>query len=85
MIEDMIAKPLQEAAEEAMQTADCYKEISESRKLQAGKEESSAKTQSRIGKGDSSVAKLIELVSTLSEEFTEIDAAVADAIGDPGE
>merc|ERR1719265_41912 len=79
MIEDMIAKLLQEAAEEATQKAFCDKEIGESKKSQADKEESLAKTQSRIDKGDSSVAKLTELVATLSKEVAEIDAAVADA------
>jgi len=78
MIEDMIAKLLQEAAEEATQKAFCDKEIGESKKSQADKEESLAKTQSRIDKGDSSVAKLSELVATLSKEVAEIDAAVAD-------
>jgi len=79
MVEDMIAKLLQEAAEEATQKAFCDKEIGESKKSQADKEESLAKTQSRIDKGDSTVAKLTEMVATLSKEVAEIDAAVADS------
>merc|ERR1719281_244360 len=79
MIEDMIAKLLQEAAEEATQKAFCDEEIGKSKKSQAEKEASLAKTQARIDKAESSVAKLTELVATLSKEVADIDAAVADA------
>jgi septal ring factor EnvC (AmiA/AmiB activator) len=79
MIEDMIAKLLQEAAEEATQKAFCDEEIGKSKKSQAEKEESLDKTNTRIAKGESSVAKLSELVATLSKEIAEIDASVAES------
>merc|ERR1719399_2290408 len=79
MIEDMIAKLLQEAAEEATQKAFCDEEIGKSKKSQSEKEASLAKTQARIDKAESSVAKLTELVATLSKEVADIDASVADA------
>jgi len=79
MIEDMIAKLLQEAAEEADQKAFCDKEIGESKASQAQKEESLAKTEARLDKASSSVAKLTELVTTLTKEVADIDAAVSDA------
>merc|ERR1719240_1248825 len=79
MIEDMIAKLLQEAAEEATQKAFCDEEIGKSKKSQSEKEASLAKTQARIDKADSTVAKLTEAVATLSKEVAEIDAAVKDA------
>jgi hypothetical protein len=79
MIEDMIAKLLQEAAEEATQKAFCDEEIGKSTKSQSEKEASLAKTQARIDKAESSVAKLTELVATLSKEVADIDASVADA------
>merc|ERR1712159_945143 len=71
MIEDMIAKLLQEAAEEATQKAFCDEEIGKSKKSQAEKEASLAKTQARIDKADASVAKLSELISTLSKEVAD--------------
>jgi len=79
MIESMMQKLLQEAAEEATQKAFCDAEIGKSKKSKADKEESLAKTQARIDKGDASTAKLSELVATLSQEIAEIDANVADA------
>jgi len=79
MVEDMIAKLLREAAEEADQKAFCDEEIGKSKKSQSEKEESLAKTQTRLDKGDASVAKLTELVTTLSKEVADIDASVADA------
>merc|ERR1719271_1238520 len=63
MIEEMIAKLLQEAAEEADKKAFCDKEVGESKESKASKEESLAKTQSRLDKASSTVAKLTEMVS----------------------
>merc|ERR1719321_2091740 len=79
MIEEMIAKLLQEAAEEADQKAFCDKEIGESKASKEDKETKLAKVTSRIEKGDSAVAQLTEQVSTLSKELAEIDAAVTEA------
>jgi septal ring factor EnvC (AmiA/AmiB activator) len=79
MIEDMIAKLLQEAAEAASQKAFCDEEIGKSKKSKAEKEESLAKTQARLDKGDASVAKLTELVTTLSNEVANIDSTMAEA------
>ena len=79
MVEDMIAKLLRVAAEEADQKAFCDEEIGKSKKSQSEKEESLAKTQTRLDKGDASVAKLTELVTTLSKEVADIDASVAEA------
>lgn len=79
MVEDMIAKLLQEAAEAASQKAFCDEEIGKSEKSQAEKEESLAKTQARLDKGDASVAKLTELVSTISNEIAATDSTMAEA------
>merc|ERR1719313_3167123 len=79
MIEDMIAKLLQEAAEEADKKAFCDAETGKSKKSQAEKEESLAKTQARIDKSDASIAKLSELVASLSGEVAALDTSVSDA------
>merc|ERR1719454_2869127 len=79
MVEDMIDKLLQEAAEEATQKAFCDEEIGKSKESKSQKETSLSKTQSRIDKADATVAKLTELVATLTKEVADIDAGVADA------
>merc|ERR1719159_806276 len=79
MIEDMIAKLLQEAAEEATQKAFCDKEIGESKASQADKEGKLGKVNSRLEKAESSTATLTEQITTLSKEVAESDAAVAAA------
>lgn len=79
VLEAMIEKLLQEAAEEASQKAFCDEEIGKSTKSQAQKEASLAKTQARLDKTDSSIAKLMELVATLSKEISAIDTSSADA------
>jgi len=79
MLESMIDKLLQEAAEEATQKAFCDEEIGKSKKSQAQKEESLAKTQARLDKGEASVAKLSEAIATLSKQVAEIDRSVKDA------
>jgi hypothetical protein len=79
MLENMVDKLLQEAAEDATQKAFCDQEISKSKKSQSQKEESLAKTQARLDKGDASVAQLSEAIATLSKQVAEIDRAVKDA------
>ena len=56
MLEDMLATLLQGAAEETTQKAFGDKDISESKKSQADIKENLAEKQSRIDKGDPSVA-----------------------------
>merc|ERR1719321_20724 len=79
MVEDMIAKLMQEAAEEATQEAFCGEEQSKSEKSRDQKQMSLDKTEARIEKADSGVAGLTEEVTTLSEEVAALDAAMADA------
>jgi len=79
MIEDMIAKLQQEAAEEASQKAFCDKELGTSQKSKDKKEASLRKTSARIDKSNSAVAKLSEAVQTLSQEVADIDAGVSEA------
>merc|ERR1719463_1002958 len=79
MIEDMIAKLLQEAAEEATQKAFCDKEIGESMTSKADKEGKLSKVNSRLEKAESSIASLTEDITRLSGEVAENDKAMADA------
>jgi len=79
MIEEMIAKLLQEAAEEATQKAFCDKEIGESKAVKAEKEGKLDKVNARLEKGNSATATLTEDVSKLSAEVAENDKAMAAA------
>jgi len=79
MIEDMIAKLLQEAAEEANQKAFCDKEMGESKAQQADKEGKLDKINARLGQAVSNSAALSEEIVKLSKEVAENDAAVATA------
>merc|ERR1719199_988037 len=79
MIEDMIAKLLQEAADEATQKAFCDKEIGESTASKTDKEGKLDKVNSRLGKAEATTATLMEEVSKLSKEVAENDAAMATA------
>merc|ERR1719506_312838 len=79
MIEDMIAKLLQEAAEEATQKAFCDKEIGESMTSKADKEGKLEKVNARLEKAESSMASLTEEIAKLSKEVAENDKAMADA------
>jgi len=79
MIEDMIAKLLQEAAEEATQKAFCDKEIGESKASKDEKQGKLDKTNSRLEKAESTIATLTEQVTTLSAEIAESDKALATA------
>merc|ERR1719299_83573 len=79
MIEDMIAKLLQEAAEEATQKAFCDKEIGESKKSKDEKQGKLDKVNSRLEKAQSTIATLTEQITTLSKEVADSDAALAEA------
>merc|ERR1719478_1889951 len=81
MIEEMIAKLLQEAAEEATQKAFCDKEIGESKAAKADKEGKLDKVNARIEKSDSASATLTQDIAKLSSEVAENDKAMADATG----
>merc|ERR1719456_706644 len=76
MIEDMIAKLLQEAAEEATQKAFCDKEIGETTASKQDKEGKLEKVNARLEKAESSTATLTEEVTKLSKEVAENDAAM---------
>jgi len=76
MVEDMIAKLQQEAAEEATQKAFCDEEMSKSTKSKDEKEGKLEKINSRIELAEAGIAKLSEQVSTLSGEIAEIDSAI---------
>merc|ERR1719393_669046 len=79
MIEDMIAKLLREAAEEATQKAFCDKEIGESKASKDEKQGKLDKVNARLEKAESSIATLTEEITTLSKDVAESDAAVAKA------
>merc|ERR1719261_2228035 len=79
MIEDMIAKLLQEAAEEATQKAFCDKEIGESNASKDEKQGKLDKVNSRLEKAESTIATLTDEITTLSKEVAESDAALAEA------
>merc|ERR1719407_119112 len=79
MIEDMIAKLLQEAAEEATQKAFCDKEIGESKASKDEKQGKLDKTNARLEKAESTIASLTDQITTLTKEVAESDAAVSKA------
>merc|ERR550514_252952 len=79
MVEDMIAKLLQEAAEEATQKAFCDQEIGESTASKEDKQGKLDKVNARLEQAESSVATLSEEVSKLSKDIADSDAAMADA------
>jgi len=76
MVEDMITKLQQEAAEEATQKAFCDEEMSKSKKSKDEKEGKLEKTNARIEQAEAAIAKLSEQIATLSSELTEIDSAM---------
>merc|ERR1719236_311802 len=79
LIEDMIAKLLKEAQEEATQKAFCDEEMGKST---ASKDEKTAtidKLQTRIDGASATIAELTEAIKTLESEIAEIDKAQATA------
>lgn len=81
MVQDMIEKLMQEAAEAADQKAFCDKEQGQSRKSKEEKDMSLAKTEARIEKSDSAVATLTEQRTLLSKEVADLDAEMKEATG----
>merc|ERR1719379_1716967 len=79
MVEDMIAKLLQEAAEEATQKAFCDKEIGESTASKEDKAGKLDKVNARLEKAGSSIATLTEEITKLSAEVADTDAALSEA------
>jgi len=85
MIEDMIAKLMQEAAEEADKKALCDKDISESKATKADKENKISKLDARIEKAEAGIAELTEGISKLSKQIAETNAAIKEATAIRGE
>jgi len=79
MIEDMLAKLQQEAAEAATQEAFCNEERGKSMKSKEAKEQDLAKTNSRIEKAESAVAGLAEQITVLSKEIKDLDTEMSQA------
>jgi len=79
LIEDMIAKLLKEAQEEATQKAFCDEEIGKSKKAQEEKQTKVDEYTTRIDKASSTIATLTEDVKELEAEIAEIDSAQAEA------
>jgi len=79
LIEDMIAKLLQEAQEEATQKAFCDEEMGKSRKSQEKKTMTLNKLQARLDKASSRKAELEQGIKDLEAEVASIDKSVAEA------
>merc|ERR1719310_980856 len=79
LIEDMIAKLLKEAQEEATQKAFCDKEMGASKTSQAEKTATLEKLQARIDGNSATIAELEDAIKTLEAEVADIDKAQAEA------
>merc|ERR1719272_22620 len=79
LIEDMIAKLLKEAEEEATQKAFCDQEMGASKKSQDEKTMTLDKLSSRIDGASTTIAELNEAIKTLESEVANIDKSQADA------
>merc|ERR1719321_752029 len=79
LIEDMIAKLLKEAQEEATQKAFCDAEMGKSKKSQDEKTATIDKLQTRIDGASATIAELTEAVKTLEAEIADIDKSQAAA------
>jgi len=79
MIEDMIAKIQQEAAEAATQKAFCDEEMGKTTKQKEIKEQKLATSEARIERAQAAIASLSEQIGSLSKEIADIDTAVKEA------
>jgi predicted nucleic acid-binding Zn-ribbon protein len=79
MVQDMIEKLMQEAAEAADQKAFCDEEQGKSRKSKEEKDMSLAKTTARIEKAQSAIATLSEQKTMLSKEVANLDSEMKEA------
>merc|ERR1719482_1191309 len=79
LIEDMIAKLLKEAQEEATQKAFCDTEMGKSKASEAEKTATIDKLQTRIDGASATIAELTEAVKTLQAEIADIDSSQAEA------
>lgn len=79
LIEDMIAKLMKEAQEEATQKAFCDEEMGKSNKAKEEKTMTLDKLQSRIDKASSRKAELGQAVKDLEAQIAELDATTAEA------
>merc|ERR1719207_417036 len=79
LIEDMIAKLLKEAQEEATQKAFCDEEMGKSKKSQAEKQTKIDEYQTRIDGASSTIATLTEEIKELEAGIAEIDKSQAEA------
>jgi len=79
LIEDMVAKLLKEAQEDATHEAFCNEELSKSKKSKEEKEMALGKYKSRIDGAKTSIAELKESVKALEAEIAAIDKAQAEA------
>jgi len=75
LIEDMVAKLLNEANEEASHKAFCDEELAKSSKTKEEKMASMDEFSSRMDKASSGIATLTEQVKVLQSEVADIDAA----------
>merc|ERR1719267_126302 len=79
LIEDMIAKLVKEAEEEATQKAFCDAEMGKSKASQEEKTMTLDKLSARIDGATSTIAENTEAIKTLEAEVAEIDKAQAEA------
>jgi len=79
LIEDMIAKLLKEAEEEATQKAFCDAEMGKSKTSQEEKTMTLDKLQARIDGATSTISENTEAIKTLEAEIASIDKAQAEA------
>merc|ERR1719326_164449 len=79
LIEEMIAKLLKEAQEEATQKAFCDSEMGKSKASQDEKTMTLGKLQARIDGASTTIAENTEAIKTLESEVAEIDKAQAEA------
>merc|ERR1719159_1178271 len=79
LIEEMLAKLLKEAQEEASQKAFCDKEMGESKKSQEIKTAKIEKLKARMDEAATTIATLEEAIKTLEGEIAVIDSSQAEA------